>query len=80
MLDRLREDVVLLGITEREIRRALGYDRSPRAPAKHYDPATGKKWSSRGARPTWLADERIEDCAIDAPQPQPWWPGDERGA
>ncbi|WP_322048147.1 hypothetical protein [Paraburkholderia sp. J67] len=28
MLDRLREDVALVGITEQEIRRTLGYDRA----------------------------------------------------
>ncbi|WP_322053127.1 H-NS family nucleoid-associated regulatory protein [Paraburkholderia bannensis] len=48
LLDQLREDGALLGITEQEIRRAQCYNRSPRAPAKYYDPATGKKWSGRG--------------------------------
>ncbi|WP_408585508.1 hypothetical protein [Paraburkholderia bannensis] len=49
MLARLREDVALLGITEPEIRRALGYDRPVRAPAKYYDPATGKLVRQRAA-------------------------------
>jgi DNA-binding protein H-NS len=76
VLDRLREDVALLGITEPEIRRALGYDRPLGAPAKYYDPVKGQKWSGRGPRPKWLAGKRLEDYAIDAPQPQAWWPGD----
>jgi DNA-binding protein H-NS len=73
---RLRDEVTLLGITEQEVRRALGYDRPVRAAAKYYDPSTGNKWSGRGKRPNWLAGKRLEDYAIDAPQPQPWWPGE----
>ncbi|WP_084162749.1 H-NS histone family protein [Paraburkholderia bannensis] len=75
-LARFREDVKLLCITEQEVRRALGYDKPERAPARYYDPATGHKWSGRGPRPRWLAGKRLEDYAIDAPQPQPWWPGE----
>ncbi|WP_322046731.1 H-NS histone family protein [Paraburkholderia sp. J67] len=75
-LARFRDEVELLGITEKEVRRALGYDRPARAPAKYYDPATGKKWSGKGARPKWLVGKRLEDYAIDAPQAQPWWPGE----
>lgn len=41
------------------------------APAKYYDPATLKKWSGRGAHPKWLVGKRLEDYAIDVPQPQP---------
>ncbi|NIE63181.1 H-NS histone family protein [Burkholderia sp. Ax-1719] len=73
-LARFKEEVELLGISEQEVRRALGYDRPARAPAKYYDPATGKKWSGKGARPKWLVGKRLEDYSIDAPQPQPWWP------
>ncbi|WP_322069492.1 H-NS histone family protein [Paraburkholderia bannensis] len=76
VLARFREEVTLLGITEKEVRRALGYDRPERAAAKYYDPSTGKKWSGKGARPNWLTGKRLEDYAIDAPQPQPWWPGE----
>jgi DNA-binding protein H-NS len=76
VLSRFKEEVELLGITEKEVRRALGYDRPARSPAKYYDPATGNKWSGRGTRPKWLAGKNIEDYAIDAPQPQPWWPGE----
>jgi DNA-binding protein H-NS len=76
-LARIREEVALLGITEREVRRALGYDRAARPPAKYYDPSIGKKWSGRGSRPKWLVGKRLEDYAIDAPQPQAWWPGDD---
>ncbi|WP_408585609.1 hypothetical protein [Paraburkholderia bannensis] len=46
LLARFRDEVTLLGITEQEVRRALGYDRPERAPAKYYDPSTGKKWSA----------------------------------
>ncbi|WP_176079874.1 H-NS family nucleoid-associated regulatory protein [Paraburkholderia tropica] len=77
VLAKLKEDVALLGITEHEIRRALGYDKSARSPAKYYDPSTGKKWSGVGARPKWLVGKRLEDFAIDAPHAQPWWPGEE---
>lgn len=76
VLTRLREDVALLGITEQEVRRALGYDRPARLPAKYYDPVTGSKWSGKGKRPHWLVGKRLEDYAIDAPQPQAWWPGE----
>ncbi|WP_322047996.1 H-NS histone family protein [Paraburkholderia sp. J67] len=77
VLARFREEVGLLGITEQEVRRALGYDRAARLPAKYYDPVTGKKWSGRGTRPKWLVGKRLEDYAIDAPQPQSWWPGED---
>ncbi|WP_408588688.1 H-NS histone family protein [Paraburkholderia tropica] len=49
VLARFREEIELLGITEQEIRWALGYDRPAPAPAKYYDSATGRKWSGRGA-------------------------------
>lgn len=52
-LARFREEVALLGITEQEVRRALGYDRPARLPAKYYDPVTGSKWSGKGKRPRW---------------------------
>ncbi|WP_042298644.1 H-NS family nucleoid-associated regulatory protein [Paraburkholderia bannensis] len=52
-LARFREEVALLGITEQEVRRALGYDRPRRLPAKYYDPVTGCKWSCKGKRPRW---------------------------
>ncbi|WP_322003828.1 H-NS histone family protein [Paraburkholderia tropica] len=76
VLARFKDEVELLGITEKEVRRALGYDRPAPAAAKYYDPATGNKWSGKGPRPKWLVGKRIEDYAIDAPQPQPWWPGE----
>ncbi|MBB3261629.1 MULTISPECIES: H-NS family nucleoid-associated regulatory protein [Paraburkholderia] len=77
----LRDEVTLLGITEQEVRRALGYDRPAGTAAKYYDPSTGNTWSGRGTRPNWLAGKRLEDYAIDAPQPKapqpkPWWPGE----
>lgn len=75
-LAKFREDVAMLGITEQEVRRALGYDRPARLPAKYYDPVTGSKWSGKGRRPRWLVGKRLEDYAIDAPQPQAWWPGE----
>ncbi|WP_244144429.1 H-NS family nucleoid-associated regulatory protein [Paraburkholderia tropica] len=53
----------------------MGYDRP--APAKYYDPATGRKWSGRGRRPAWLAGKRLEDYAIDALRSQLWWHGEE---
>jgi DNA-binding protein H-NS len=77
VLARFREDVMLLGITERVVRRALGYDRPTRLPAKYYDPVTGNKWSGKGKRPRWLEGKRLEDYAIEAPQPTAWWPGED---
>jgi DNA-binding protein H-NS len=70
VLARFRDEVELLGITEPESRRALGYDWPAPAPANYYDPATGRKWSGRGQRPAWLAGKRLEDYAIDAPRSQ----------
>lgn len=75
-LARFREEVANLGITEQEVRKALGYDRAGPLPTKYYDPTTGKKWSGKGPRPKWLAGKRLEDFEIDAPRPQPWWPGE----
>ncbi|WP_205194727.1 H-NS family nucleoid-associated regulatory protein [Burkholderia sp. Ax-1719] len=46
-------------------------------PAKYYDPVTGNEWSGKGKRPRWLVGTRLEDSAIDAPQPKAWWQGDE---
>ena len=63
VLARFREEVALLGITEQELRVALGYEKSSRSlEAKYYDPVTGKQ---------------LEVYAIDAPQPQPRWPGED---
>lgn len=58
------------------MRRALGDDRRARLPSKYYDPVTGNEWSGKGKRPRWLTGKRLEGYAIDAPQPQAWWPGD----
>ena len=55
-LAKFREDVALLGITEQEVCRALGYDRPARLPAKFYDPVTGNVGRIRfvtTAAPTW---------------------------
>jgi DNA-binding protein H-NS len=76
-LARFRLAVALLGITEQEVRRALGYDRAARLPAKYYDPVSGSKWSGKGKRPRWLAGKQLEDYTIEASQPKAWWPGDE---
>ncbi|MFP3708560.1 H-NS histone family protein [Paraburkholderia sp. SIMBA_009] len=51
VLARFREEVAALGITEQEVRKALGYDCAGPLPAKYYDPTTGKKWSGKGPRP-----------------------------
>ncbi|MGY6257319.1 H-NS family nucleoid-associated regulatory protein [Paraburkholderia caledonica] len=78
-LARFKEEVELLNITEQEVRIGLGYDKKKvRAPAKYYDPQTGKKWSGKGKRPKWLIGKRLEDYDVDAPRAQPWWPGEEQ--
>ncbi|WP_407672179.1 hypothetical protein [Paraburkholderia acidisoli] len=59
-LAKFREDVAMLGITEQEVRRALGYDRPAQLPAKYFDPVTGNKWSGRaGAHAgSWASGSR----------------------
>ncbi|WP_321845143.1 H-NS family nucleoid-associated regulatory protein [Paraburkholderia bannensis] len=76
-LERFRQDVALLGITEQEVCRALGYDRPECQPAKYFDPVTGNKWSGKVKRPRRLVGKRLEHYAIDAPPPQAWWPDEE---
>lgn len=76
-LARFKEEVALLGITEKEVRAALGYDKKAknRLPPKYRDPTTGNTWSGKGRMPGWLVGKRLDDYHVDAPQPQPWWPG-----
>lgn len=48
-----KEQVELLGISQQEVLSALGYivQRKRKAPAKYYDPTTGRSWSGRGPGP-----------------------------
>lgn len=75
-LDTFKEAVELLGITEHEIRAALGYDKvKKKSAAKYYDPFSGKSWSGRGRVPSWLAGKKLDDYRIErAPNAKPWWP------
>lgn len=74
------DNVPALGISQDELLIAAGFKKPApvRAPAKYYDPNTGKKWSGRGPRPRWLQGENLDEFLIDraAPAPQPWWPGE----
>jgi DNA-binding protein H-NS len=75
-LARFKADVELLGITESEIRLALGYDKVKQKPAvKYYDPFSGQKWSGFGRVPKWLAGKNLADYLVErAPVAKPWWP------
>ncbi|MCA3642396.1 MAG: H-NS histone family protein [Burkholderia sp.] len=73
-----KEQVAQYGITQQEVLSALGYIQAKpkRAPAKYYDPSSGRSWSGRGPRPKWLEGKDLNDYAVDR-VPQPWWPGDD---
>jgi len=36
-----------------------------KAPAKYYDPSTGKSWSGRGKPPSWITDKDRSQFEID---------------
>ncbi|MGS1047390.1 H-NS histone family protein [Burkholderia glumae] len=80
LLDVVKEQAQALGITQDELLIAAGFKKmkSGRAPAKYYDPNSGKKWSGRGPKPKWLQDKNLDDYLVDRdrPDPQPWWPGE----
>ncbi len=62
----VREHVALYGITEDTLLRAAGFAKSlkRRAPAKYYDPSSGKEWSGLGPRPKWLEGKNPDDYLI----------------
>ncbi|KVL85375.1 H-NS family nucleoid-associated regulatory protein [Burkholderia stagnalis] len=74
----VQEHVVLYGITEDELLRAAGFrkSRKQRAPAKYYDPSSGKSWSGHGPRPKWLEGKKHDDFLVERAA-KPWWPGEE---
>lgn len=74
-LKEIAEHVRQFGITEIELLRAAGFikARPQKAPAKYYDPNTGRSWSGKGARPGWLVGKNPDDYLIRE-APQPWWP------
>lgn len=75
-----KEQVDLLGISQQEVLSALGYivQRKRKAPAKYYDPTTGRSWSGRGPRPKWLEGKDLDTLAVDR-ETKTWWPGDDQG-
>ncbi|NTX25607.1 H-NS histone family protein [Burkholderia pyrrocinia] len=75
-----KEQVALLGITQQEVLSALGYivQRKRKAPAKYYDPTTGRSWSGRGPRPKWLEGRDLDTLVVDR-EAKTWWPGDDQG-
>ncbi|WP_175948098.1 H-NS family nucleoid-associated regulatory protein [Burkholderia pyrrocinia] len=75
ILAEICEHVKEYGITEIELLRAAGFLKSKRqkAPAKYYDPNSGKSWSGKGPRPKWLEGKNLDDYLIRE-EPQPWWP------
>ncbi|MCA8285272.1 H-NS histone family protein [Burkholderia cepacia] len=78
VLSNLQEQVKQLGITQQEILSALGYigsqKKKHRAPAKYYDPKSGKSWSGYGPKPKWIEGKDLDALLVDRGQPQPWWP------
>ena len=74
-----KEQVELLGISQQEVLSALGYivQRKRKAPAKYYDPTTGRSWSGRG--PAEMARRQGSRCACRRPRGQGRWPGDDQG-
>ena len=76
ILSRLKEDVVLYGITEKDIRTALGFDKDSKKPLppKYRDPKTGATWSGKGRKPQWLIGRRMDAYLIEESTAQPWWP------
>ncbi|RQT68241.1 H-NS histone family protein [Burkholderia cepacia] len=74
-LKQIAEDVKEYSITEIELLRAAGFvqTRRRKAPAKYYDANTGRSWSGKGPRPTWLVDKNLDDYLIRE-APKPWWP------
>ncbi|WP_186258933.1 H-NS family nucleoid-associated regulatory protein [Burkholderia gladioli] len=79
-LQAVAENVSALGISQDELLIAAGFKKPAlvRAPAKYYDPNTGKQWSGRGPRPQWLQGKNLDEFLIDRAMqaPQPWWPGE----
>ncbi|KGC70229.1 MULTISPECIES: H-NS family nucleoid-associated regulatory protein [Burkholderia] len=77
-LEAIREQVALYGVTEDELLCAAGFRkaRKQRAPAKYYDPSSGKQWSGFGPRPKWLEGKNLDDYLIERAA-KPWWPGEE---
>lgn len=75
LLETIQDGVALYGITEDELLRAAGFRRARkgRAPAKYYDPSTGKTWSGHGPRPKWLEGKNLDDYLVDRAA-KPWWP------
>ena len=73
-----KEQVELLGISQQEVLSALGYivQRKRKAPAKYYDPTTGRSWSRPAAE---MARRQGSRCACRRPRGQDRWPGDDQG-
>ena len=74
-----KQQVELYGITQQEVLSALGYivQRKRKAPAKYYDPTTGRSWSGRGPKPKGLhqflqvflldlADRPVQSCYVNS--------------
>ncbi|WP_080404877.1 H-NS family nucleoid-associated regulatory protein [Burkholderia ubonensis] len=78
LLATIHEGVALYGISEDELLRAAGFrkSRKQRAPAKYYDPSSGKTWSGHGPRPKWLVGKGLDDYLVDRAA-KPWRPGED---
>ena len=77
LLDAIKDQAQELGITQDELLIAAGFKkaRQSRAPAKYYDPASGRMWSGRGPRPKWLEGKNLDDYHVDR-EAKTWWPGE----
>ncbi|HHT8966434.1 TPA: H-NS family nucleoid-associated regulatory protein [Burkholderia cenocepacia] len=77
LLGAIKDQAQELGITQDELLIAAGFKkpRRARAPAKYYDPSSGRSWSGHGPRPKWLDGKNLEDYLVDRAA-KAWWPGE----
>lgn len=77
LLGAFKDQGPALGIAQDDLLIAAGFKkaRQSRAPAKYYDPASGRMWSGRGPRPKWLEGKNLDDYRVDR-EAKTWWPGE----
>lgn len=76
VLAAFKEQVALYDISQQEVMSALGYlvPRKRKAPAKYYDPSSGRSWSGRGPKPKWLEGKNLDAFLVDREPVMTWWP------
>ncbi|MBN3785800.1 H-NS histone family protein [Burkholderia sp. Ac-20353] len=75
VLTEFKKQVEFYDISQQEVLIALGYvtPRKRQAPAKYYDPSSGRSWSGHGRRPKWLEGKVLDAYLVDR-TPQLFWP------